>query len=175
MIGSVATVARLVLGSYLLLCVSLVSDSALTMPVLPRGLSYGSWPISIEMDLLLIGLVLVAAVRMERIRVWEILVTIGFATALFSILHMVGTSPPVNTCGFYFSNYGFPFSWYDIPKYPPPLAGPRCLPPLLVGPRLIGTSLLLDTFFFTGALLGALEVFRGLNLLYHRFRSLSRP
>jgi hypothetical protein len=172
--GIVATAARIVLGSYLLLWVSLVSESALTIPVLPRGLSYGSGPITIEVDLLLIGLVLFAATRLERIRVWEILLTIGFCATLLSGLHMVGTSPPANSCGVYFSNYGFPFSWYNIPMYYQTLAGPHCLHPFLVGPMLDGTSLLLDTFFYTSALLGALEVFQGLRLLYFRFGSLSR-
>jgi len=162
-------VLRLVFGLYLVVCVLLVYSSALALPLLPFGLKLLSPALGLEMLLLLSGLATIAIARLEPIKIWAVLLPLGFISTLVSGMHVASNTPPPNVCSTLFHNYGFPFPWYRVSSFYQP-AGLYCLLPQFVSPlpRLDLISFILDMIFYSGACFAALETFRGTSAFYRK-------
>jgi len=162
-------VLRPVFGLYLVVCVLLVYSSALALPLLPFGLNLLSPALGLEVLLLLSGLSTIAIARLEPIKVWAVLLALGFISTIVSGIHVVSNTLPPYVCSTLFHNYGFPFPWYRVSSfYHPP--GLYCLAPQLVSPlpRLDLISFILDMIFYSGAYFAALETFRGISAFYRK-------
>ena len=162
-------VLRLVFGLYLVVCVLLVYSSALALPLLPFGLNLLSPALGLEMLLLLSGLATIAIARLEPIKIWAVLLPLGFISTIVSGMHVASNTPPPNVCSTLFHNYGFPFPWYRVSSFYQP-AGLYCLLPQFVSPlpTLDLISFILDMIFYSGACFAALETFRGISAFYRK-------
>ncbi len=162
-------VLRPVFGLYLLVWVLLFYSSALALPLLPFGLNLLSPALGLEMLLLLSGLATIAIARLEPIRIWAVLLPIGFISTIVSGMHVASNTPSPNVCSTLFHNYGFPFPWYRVRGFYQP-AGLYCLLPQFVSPlpRLDLISFILDMIFYSGACFAALETFRSISAFYRK-------
>jgi hypothetical protein len=161
-------VLRPILGIYLLTCVSLLYYSALSLPTLPIGLYPLSRTLWLEMTILVLGLLLIVLSRLESLNIWGVFLSLGLISTLTSIIHIASNSPPPDICGDVFNNYGFPFPWYGVIKFQLTTTGALCLLPSPVSPRVDSLAFILDTIFYAGAYFAALELLRGISLVWQK-------
>jgi hypothetical protein len=162
---SLVLVLRPILGLYLTVCVLLVYGSALVLPLLSFGPSLVSPTIALEILLLLFGLGIIATARLEPIKSWAVLLSLGFISTIVSRVYVVSKDPPPNVCAILFYNYGFPFPWYRVASFYQP-AGLLCmLPSFVPRTRADPMSFILNMIFYLGAYFAALETIRGIRSL----------